>query len=179
MPPTRPQLAALLTALALAGLSGCAPQTALVATPQSAPFRGEKPEGAAPDTCWDKLTTPAIIETVTRQVQTRPAKTAPDGSVIRPARFRTETVQNIVQEREERWFETLCPEQLTPDFIAALQRALTVRGYYVWPITSTLDRNSRAAIRQYQATQGLDTATLAMSTAQQLGLAVVDTPGRS
>lgn len=173
----RCQMAA--TLMILSALAACAPQTALVGTTDAQDVQSNKPENADPDSCWAKQTTPAVIETVTRQVQVRPAQVGPDGAILSPAQYRTETVQDIVQERQDQWFETLCDDQLTPDFIASLQRALAIRGYYIWPVNGEIDRNTRAAIRQYQSTQGLNTATLSQATAQQLGLAVVDSPDRN
>ena len=102
-----------------------------------------------------------------------------DGTVTAPAIYKTETVQRIVREREENWFETPCPEEMTKDFVASLQRALAVRGYYVWQVTGEMDPRTRAAIRRYQQPQGLDSGILSLAAAQQLGLVSVELDDRT
>ena len=134
----------------------------------------EAPPGAAPGSCWGKHMTPAIIETVTHQVMLQPAEIMADGTVTRPASFKTETRQNIVRPRNEIWFETPCPTQMTPEFIASVQRALTARGLFRGTITGEMDRPSHAAIRRFQAAQGLDSGILSLAAARKLGLIAVD-----
>ncbi len=160
----------------LATLLACGPQSTLVDTPEVASFSSEIPEGADPDTCWGKQVTPAVIETVTRHVIVQPAEIRADGSVGNPAVYKTERVQQIVKTRQENWFETPCQEAITEDFIASLQRALSVRGYYIWPVNGEMDSRTRAAIRRYQKSQGLDSSVLSLAAAQKLGLASVE-PG--
>ena len=116
-----------LAALALTALVGCTSQSALLGEPEVMRFTQEIPRGAAPNACWGKQVTPAVIETETRQVLVQPAEIRADGNVTRPAVYRTETVQRIVQERVENWFETPCENQVDEAFIASLQRALAVR----------------------------------------------------
>ena len=128
------------------------------------------PEDAPPGTCWGTIVSPALIETVTEQVQVEPALLAADGSVTRPARFRTDTRQRIVTERAVRWFETPCPDDLTPDVVATLQRALAVRGYYQGAISGQVDAATRAAVQSYQAQAGLDSPVLSLESARGLGL---------
>lgn len=94
---------------------------------------------APPGTCWASDVIPAVIETVTEQFTARPAILAPDGSVQTPAIYRTVTQQKIVKDRETVWFRTPCPEVMTADFIATLQRALKARGYYLLSLTGQLD----------------------------------------
>ena len=168
MTPTRPFL---LAALLLGGLSACAPPGAN----NSVVTRGsqEAPPGAAPDSCWGKQTTPAIIETVTHQVMLQPAEVLADGSVIHPAVFKTETRQDIVRPRHETWYEILCTPDLTPEFIASVQRALTARGLYHGAITGDMDRATRAAVRRFQKPQGLDSNLLSLAAARQMGLVAV------
>ena len=163
-----------LAALALAMLSACATPPALLGEPEVSRFTQEIPPGAAPDACWGKQVEPAVIETETRQVIVQPAEIRADGTVTRPAIYKTETVQRIVREREENWFETPCDDQLTEEFITTLQRALAIRGYYVWQITGQMDARTRAAIRRYQEPQGLDSGILSLAAAQQLGLISVE-----
>jgi hypothetical protein len=128
------------------------------------------PPGADPNACYGRHATPAIIETVTEQVLVQPPQINVDGVVSYPATYRTETRQEIVRERKELWFETLCPEDLTADFLSSLQRALAVRGFYSGTITGTLDRATRRAIRAYQKNEGLDSDVLSLAAARKLGL---------
>jgi hypothetical protein len=132
------------------------------------------PPGAAPGTCWSKRTEPAVIETVTQQNLVQPAEILDDGTVISPALYRTETLQRIVRERRETWFETPCPEVQDSEFLASLQRALKARGYHVGPVTGTYDWLTRRAVQTYQKEQGLDSATLSLAAARQLGLVAYD-----
>ncbi|WP_411352481.1 peptidoglycan-binding domain-containing protein [Leisingera aquaemixtae] len=131
------------------------------------------PPGAPPDTCWSKHTSPAVIETVTSQVLARPAETDSSGRIIRPALFRTDTRQQIVQPRQEHWFEIPCPASMTPELIRTLQRALTARGLYRGPVHGQMDAATRAAVQRYQAPLGLDSGTLSLDTARKLGLVAV------
>lgn len=134
---------------------------------------GQQPPGASPGTCWGKSVTPAVIETVTEQILLQPAEVTTDGTVIQPAIYKTETQQRIVKERRETWFETPCPNVLTSEFIASVQRALSARDLYSSGISGIMDGRTRAAIRRYQAPQGLDSGILALETARQLGLIAV------
>ena len=131
------------------------------------------PPGAAPGTCWGQDRTPAHVETVTETVMI-PAETDATGRVIRPAQLRTEQSQRIVQDREEVWFRTPCPEELTPDTVSTLQRALAARGVYRGPISGEMDPATRRAVRAFQRPQGLDSGLLSLTAARQLGLVAFD-----
>ena len=131
------------------------------------------PPGAPPGTCWNRTVTPAVIETVTAQELLQPTEVMADGTVTRPAIYKTETRQQIVREREETWFETPCPEDMTPEFIASLQRALRVRGFYIAPVTGQMDSATRNAVSRYQARDGLDSGILSLKSARDLGLVSV------
>ncbi|MGR3758615.1 peptidoglycan-binding domain-containing protein [Roseobacteraceae bacterium NS-SX3] len=138
----------------------------------------EAPPGAPEGTCWSKHTSPAVVETVTRQVLDTPAQVAADGTVLRPAVFRTETRQQIVEPRRQSWVELPCPNRITPEFIASLQRALAARGVYHGPVTSRMDRATRAAVRRFQKQDGFDSSILSIATARKLGLIAVARPGQ-
>lgn len=170
-----------LSALALAGLGACAAPMAdlqALGEPEVTRQAQPAPPGAAPGTCWGKHVTPAIIETVTHQVMLQPAEIRADGTVTRPAIYKTETRQDIVRERRETWFERPCDAVMTPDFIASVQRALAVRGHYRGPVSGEMDARTRAAVRRYQAPQGLDSGILSLAAARKLGLVAIDTqPG--
>ncbi|KAB6717475.1 hypothetical protein C8029_02745 [Roseobacter sp. TSBP12] len=135
------------------------------------------PPGADPNTCYARHVTPAIIETVTEQVLVQPPQIEANGTVSYPAVYRTETRQEIVRERKELWFETLCQEELTPEFIASLQRALSVRGYHAGAANGRMDFATKRAIHAYQSDQGVDSDILSLAAARQLGLKEVPREG--
>lgn len=164
--------------VALAVAAGCGPASEEARGPDLAIFSGaEAPEGAPPGTCWGRAARPALVETVTEQVLVRPEARAPGAAAPRPAQFRTETRQRILREREIRWFETPCADELPPDFAASLQRALKARGAYAGPVTGRLDSATGAAVRRWQrARGGPDSPVLARETAEALGLVPVRRP---
>lgn len=128
------------------------------------------PENAPEGTCWGKDVTPAVIETRVQQVQIAAEITDADGNVTSPARFETTRTQEIVSPRNEIWFETPCPEVFTMEFIETLQRAMALRDLYTGPITGEMDQNTRAAIRNLQKPQGLNSDVLSVIAAQRLGI---------
>lgn len=161
--------------LLLLGLAAaCNATTPATDAPPAAQALNEAPPGAAPGTCWGKIVTPAVIETVTDQIVVQPARLAEDGSVIAPAIYRTETRQQIVEERRTTWFETPCADRQTPEFVASLQRALRARGLYRGAVDGRMDGSTRAALRRYQAPRGLDSGILSLRTARELGLVAVE-----
>lgn len=163
---------------ALFGVAGCNATLPLsdMQEPQVTRSFEPGPPGAKPGTCWGKHTTPAVIETVTQQIMLQPAQVRSDGKVDQPAIYKTETHQRIVKERRDIWFETPCPTQQTPEFIASVQRALAARGVYHGQITAQMDSHTRAAIRKYQKPQGLDSGILSTAAARKLGLIAVVLP---
>ena len=163
-------------AVSAALLAACAPGPggpgAFAPAPGPAFATRDTPPDDDTQGCWASFATPAVIETVTEQALVQPAETAADGTVLQPAVFRTETRQKIVSDRREAWVETPCPADLTPEFVASLQRALKARAIYSGEITGQMDAPTRAAVRALQAPQGLDTGILSLGAARQLGLAV-------
>ncbi|WP_372840202.1 peptidoglycan-binding protein [Phaeovulum sp.] len=165
-------------ALSVLSLASCAPTVPLPATEVAATLTGEvrlQAPSAAQGACWASQVRPAVIETVTEQVLIRAEQRDPaTGTVIRPAAFRTETRQEIVSERTPIWFRTPCADALTPDFVAALQRALRVRGYFHGFVNGEFDSATARAISAYQTPRGLPSSTLALATARELGLIAVE-----
>lgn len=166
------QLKSMVAAFGIAALSGC--MDAQVSRSDQTPV-GPLANPVVVDptvgTCYERVTTPAIIETVTEQVMVQPAVVRSDGSVETPAAFRTVTRQRILRERREVEFETPCASLMTPEFIASVQRALLARGYLRGPINATLDRRTSAAIERFQTDQGdVHTSVLTLRTARTLGL---------
>lgn len=132
--------------------------------------QSEAPDSSENGQCWAKATQPAIFETTTMQVEIEPAQYDTDDTLLKPAAYATRTQQKILRERAEVWFQTPCPAAMDLTFVATLQRALTVRGYFQGSITGTMDPSTRAALKAYQNQRGLASSQLALTTAQQLGV---------
>ncbi len=163
-----------LTLLAVLLIAGCDASLAGRGEPNLVQTLAEAPPGAAPGTCWGKVVTPAVIETVTDQVLVQPPELLDDGTAGAPGIYRTETHQAIVQERKVTWFETPCPADLTPDFVSSLQRALGARDLYRGSVSGDMDPRTRAAIRRFQKPDGLDSGILSIAAARKLGLVAVE-----
>ena len=157
-------------ALALACLAGCTDMSAA----QVGRMVQTAPPGAEPGTCWGQDVTPAIIQTVTHQVVVTPEQQDADGTVIQPAVYQTETRQDILRERSNIWFQTPCPEDMNPQFVASLQRALHARGLYRGPINGEMTRKTQTAIRQFQEAQGIESTQLSLVAARKLGLVAIE-----
>lgn len=162
-------------------LAACTPPPPLPTAPDKTTFASEilrtpddsqpqGPEGA----CFARDSSPAVIETVTEQVQVTPETRAEDGSILSPATYRTKTDTRMLRDRETVWFRAPCPPEMTPDFIASLQRALKARGYYLASLTGTLDAATTDALRRYQTDRGLDSRQLSLAAARDLGLVTTD-----
>ncbi|WP_121634591.1 peptidoglycan-binding domain-containing protein [Tropicibacter alexandrii] len=162
--------------IAMASLAACAAPES-VARADMAPS-GPPPmaEPARDGKCYAHETIPAIYEHVMGEVQVVQAEIAPDGTVLRPPIYRRAPVPRIVRPRSEMTFEAPCPEQVTQDFVASLQRALGARGYFSGNVTGWLDAPTTAAIRRYQRDRGLESAQLSLETARALGLIAVELP---
>ena len=138
---------------------------------------GLAPAGASAGTCWGKIPTPAVIETVSEQVLVSPGKTNPDGTIATLPVYRTEQRQQIVTPRTDRWFEIPCPPDFTVEFVSTLQRALQARGLYDGAINGNLDAATRRAVLAVQTQAGLPSDVLSIATARELGIvAVARTP---
>ena len=167
-------------ALALAGLAACAgpvAQIGAIGEPEVTRTTRSAPPGAEPGTCWGTHVSPAVIETVTEHLLIQPAEVLTGGTVTRPAIYKTETTQKIVQERRETWFQTPCDDVQTAEFVASVQRALAARGLYRGPVNGEMDRATRSAVRRFQAPQGLDSGILSLAAARELGLIAVEIDG--
>ena len=131
------------------------------------------PPGADPNSCWATQTVPGVYETVTEQIILQPTEVLADGTVLRPAIYKTETRQAVVRERKETWFEIVCDDHMSVDFVASLQRALKARGHYRGTVTAGMNAKTREAIRRYQKSEGLDANLLSVAAARKLGLIAV------
>ncbi|NPD13744.1 peptidoglycan-binding protein [Xinfangfangia sp. D13-10-4-6] len=128
----------------------------------------KSPKGA----CWQSDIRPAVIETVTEQVLVSPEVRDEAGNITSPATVSTEARQRIIEERGLVWFQSPCPEEMTPEFIATLQRALKARGLYLQPLTGVMDGPTRAALRRWQSSRGLNSDHLSLAGARDLGLVI-------
>ncbi len=137
-------------------------------------LRGDGPPKGPEGACWANATTPAVIETLTEQELVSPEVRDDAGRVVAPATFRTSTHQRMVQDREVVWFRVPCPDVVTVAFVATLQRALKARGLYLLPVTGAMDAATAEAIRRFQAERGLDSPTLSLAAARELGISTTD-----
>jgi Putative peptidoglycan binding domain len=160
-------------------VSGC--QTAGISGPANADLsaelillEGTRPPDGPPGACWDSDVLPTVIETVTEQVLVQAEVRNADGTVRSPAIYRTESSQEIVQERGQVWFRAPCLADLDVDFVATLQRALKARGLYLLPLTGVLDAPTQQAVRRYQAMRGFDSPRLTLTAARELGIVAAD-----
>lgn len=113
---------------------------------------------------------PPTFETITQQVIAVPEQRAADGSVTQPAIFRNVDRQvEVIRENPPR-FQVVCPQDLSQNFVASLQRALAARNAYAGAINGLIDDATKTAILQFQAESGTYSSNLAMVTAQSLGL---------
>lgn len=150
----------LLAALSLAACENGGPSSA--ASPMQSPAEraavAEVPLQTLPaDACWARDRIPAQTRAVL--VETGNGTREARNQVLRPA--------------QERLFAVPCPDVLTPDFTASLQRALAARGLYAGPITGQWSADTTAAVRRFQAPLGLDSGVLSLDAAQQMGLVAV------
>jgi hypothetical protein len=111
-----------------------------------------------------------VIETVTEKELIKPAELDAEGAVLSEAKFNVQTTQRIVENQQEIWFETPCPDQVTPEFTTSLQRALAARGLYEGPMTGEMDGATRVAIRAFQRESSLDSEILSLAASRKLGL---------
>ena len=137
-------------------------------------FGADGPPAGPAGQCWGTDTTPAVIETVTEQVVVSEELRDAAGQIITPAAFETRTFQRMVQDREVVWFRAPCPADITVNFAATLQRALKARGMYLQAVTGTIDAATADAIRRFQALRGLDSPTLSLAAAKELGISATD-----
>jgi len=155
----------LLAAFALGACQAAAPdmvQRADTVQPQLA--------GSAQAGCWATDAIPAQGEMVLDEVIITPARTDARGRVTEPAVTAWRERMEETGASEERMFAVPCPDQMDSEFIAALQRALQVRGLFSGAVTGEMDGNTRGAIRAWQRPMGLDSGVLSLDAARQLGL---------
>ena len=150
-------------------------EIAQIVSPLSQPNHPLLPRKARTDQCFAHQVTPAIIETITHKTELTPARVAVDietgeTEIVRPATYDTQTQRNVLREREELFFETICPQHYTQRFVESLQRALAARGFFSGVPSGWLDEETHLAIRHYQKQRGLDSSLLSLETVEAFGL---------
>ena len=164
----------ILLSIPFLGLSSCM-EAAMQMRGQTVPARllprnTSGPETAPEGSCWAKHITPAVIETRTLQKQlARPVDQA--GKLGHPAAsYQTETRYVMLNNRYERWFETLCPDLMDTLLVTALQRALQDHDLYQGKIDGLVGTATKAAVHRFQRQNGLDSDTLSLRSAVLLAL---------
>ena len=104
----------------------------------------------------------------------QPEKRDTAGQLVLPAQYETTRIQTITKLRSVTKIEAVCPEDLTPEFIASLQRAFQARGLFFSTNTGVMDTPTQRAILNFQTARGVESATVMKTTAQELGLVVFD-----
>ncbi|MEP1768564.1 MAG: peptidoglycan-binding domain-containing protein [Sulfitobacter sp.] len=160
-------------ALVSAGILSACLQSETVSEQGVVIGNGLAPPGAPAGTCWGKIPTPAVVETITEQILVTPAKTNPDGTLASLPVYKEESRQQIVTPRTDRWFEIPCPPAFTVEFVSTLQRALRVRGLYAGEVNGNLDTVTRRAVLALQTADGLPSDVLSIKTARELGIVAV------
>ena len=126
------------------------------------------------DQCYFEKITPAEISTQVKTRLVQPEKRNTAGQLVSPAQYETTRTQTITKTRSVTKIDAVCPEDMTPEFIASLQRAFQARGLFSSTITGSIDTSTRRAILNFQTARGVESATVMKATAQELGLVVFD-----
>lgn len=163
-------------------LGACLPASEPAPQPLSSYTPGQTaPTNAAPGTCWDKTTTPAVVRTVTEDILVQPAQISSTGTVQTPPVYRSQTRDVILEERKDTWFQIVCASDLTPEFVSSVQRALELRGHFNGPISGEVGPLTRSAIAKFQTEADIpaaDMGKLTIEGARKLGLwSTLDTTG--
>jgi hypothetical protein len=166
------QVSLFLAALALAGCQETTSGAPKRPPPKSlASEISTKPPATDAKNCYAQINTPAQVETVTDQVQIMPEQRDPKtGEITQPAIYREMSAQRMIEAGKPRYFRAMCSSDLTPGFVAMVQRALAARDLYHGRADGKLDPATGRAIAAYQAPRGLDSPTLSLRAAQELGL---------
>lgn len=150
------------------GIAACADQ---IGTPDGTEIERNPNEGLSKqiqrnrkNECFITDVTPTRIETVIEHIE------------VEPGVYETSQRQDVVKKRETITFQTLCPESMTPERIATLQRALQARGHFNGAISGTLDVATTTAIQNFQRDLYPDSRFLSFEAAQNLGIIPVARP---
>ena len=164
-------IAALPLSLALVACSPSAPDQR-AAGPAPLIAAGEI-ETRSDGRCFARTEGPTETRIVTALVEVEPAQKDRNGVVLRPPVFREVTRPVTRRVGEGAAFETLCPQQYTPQLVSSLQRALIVRRAFAGPVSGSYDGATRAAVQAFQRASDVDSPLLSVATARFLGLLAV------
>ena len=115
---------------------------------------------------WKVLQTPAVYRNEWTTV-THPGRKV----VVRtPAVYRHEGSRTVVKPGGLGWERVFCGGRLEPDFIRKVQGALASRGFDPGPVDGEARPEMYAALRKFQAANGLGQGQLTISTAKALGV---------
>ena len=87
-----------------------------------------------------------------------------------PAVYRSESSRTVVRQGGLAWERVFCGGQLAPDFIRKVQAALADRGFDPGPVDGEARPEMYAALRKFQAANGLGQGQLTIATAKALGV---------
>ncbi len=128
-----------------------------------------KPHWTAPETCWTREVVQVRILSDAREDELE-IQAEHANSVFLWSRFNPDARPQTHIEERLVWFATPCPDELTPEHIRTLQRALAVRGLFIGVETGELDEPTIQAIRAYQSARTLHSGRLARETLVQMGV---------
>lgn len=131
---------------------------------------------------------PAVMESVTRQILSKPASAkvvevparyesikvqrlltpATERRIEIPARTRTVTSQIQVEPSRLEWRKVLCEANMTPGIITSLQRALKREGFDPGPIDGLVGQTTMRAVERFQTEKDLDRGGITYETLKQL-----------
>ena len=94
------------------------------------------------DQCYFEKITPAEISTQVKTRLVQPEKRNTAGQLVSPAEYETTRTLTITKARSITKIDAVYPEDLTPEFIASLQRAFKARGLFSSTITGSMDTST-------------------------------------
>ncbi|HAO36116.1 MAG TPA: peptidoglycan-binding protein [Hyphomonas sp.] len=114
----------------------------------------------------EPVTIPAEYETLMIEQLVKPAR---EEIVSIPARYRTVEKRIVTGEGRAEWKTVLCDEDISPETITALQKALSQVGHAV-EIDGKFGTATMSALKEHQREQGLGVGQLSFETLEALGV---------
>ena len=110
------------------------------------------------------------IAAVYRTEWTTVSRPARNVVVKTPAVYRTEKVGSVVRQGGLAWERVFCGGQLDAGFVAKVQAALAAKGFDPGPADGQARPETYAALRRFQAANGLSQGQLTIASARALGV---------
>ncbi|HHD80468.1 MAG TPA: peptidoglycan-binding protein, partial [Campylobacterales bacterium] len=149
----------------------------------------EKPGMTRTNSVICKVSVPAVVKNITKQIVANPSKTKtvtipatyktikvtkivhPEKTkkIVIPATYKNITKEVLVSPQQVKWMPVLCKSSMTIDTISKIQQALTNAGFET-PVTGTLDSATKKSVKEYQAKKGLTISGLTIETIKSLGV---------